>query len=122
MADFPLKFFERNGLVYPITCAPCAFGIANNQAVVTGTTGYIIRVIGWHAQSNTATQGTMVFKSASAGTILTSAKYLPPNTALPWTVDISDGGYFETIVSQGLYMDVTAAAINVDVYVVKYKV
>lgn len=122
MATYPLKFFERNGIVYPVVSVPCAFAIGNNQAIVTGTTGYIVRVVGWHGQSNGAAQGTFIFKSASGGTVLTSAKYLPPNTNEPWCVPLDDSGYCETVSGQGLYADVTAAAINLDVFVVKYKV
>jgi hypothetical protein len=118
----PARVYERNGQVYPVIAIPCAFAVANNQVVVTGTTGYIIRVMGWSVQSNTATQGAMVLKSASGGTVLMSAKYAPPNTGLPWDLPITDSGYMETIVGQGLYCDVTAGAINLDVYVIKYKV
>lgn len=117
----PIRLYEISGTRYPILCAVCVFGIANNQLVVSSVSGYSIRVMGWDIQSNTAVQGTMVLKSASGGTALMSAKYAPPNTAAPWSKPITDSGYFETTTGQGLYCDVTAAAVNLDVYYIQYQ-
>lgn len=96
--------------------------VANNVQIIAAITGQRIRVMGWNGQSDTAAVGRINFRSGTpAGTLLSRVHYLPPNTAVAFFErPVIDSGYFETTVSQGLYMDVVTADVNVEVYYLAY--
>jgi len=114
--------FTKGGAsrVSQIQCAPKELGTGNNQTVVTAVSGERIRVMGWRAQGTTSTQGYFYLKSASGGTLLTARWTFPPSTSLPDILPITDGGYYETNTGEGLFIDITTAALSLDLYYVTY--
>lgn len=118
MSIDPVRRYQIKDEVSTVKCAPLSPAIGNNQAVITAVSGKCIRVMGWDMQSQTATQASVVFKSASGGTLLTTAILLPPSTALPFSKPIADSGWFQTNSGEGLYVDVVAASAWINVYYV----
>lgn len=116
----PVRQFMVQGQVATLQSAALAASIANNQAIVAAVTGQIIRVMGWDAQSNTATQGSFIFKSASGGTAISMLYWAPPSTGAPLFKVIADSGYYETATGQGLFTDVAAGAVNLNIYYITY--
>ena len=122
----PTRNFEIQGQVCTLVCAPIpssTLTVGNNRTVVAGVTGKRIRVMGYDAQGD-AGISTIVFKSASGGTALTAAQYIPngATAGLRYEKAIVDSGYFETLTDQGLFADITVAAVNLNLYYVIYKV
>ena len=117
----PLRIYETPSGVVQLTCTPFNGAVANNQSVVASASGKRIRVMGWVAQSSTAVVGTMLLKSASGGTALMAPLAVPVITAgsndkLP----VIDSGYFETNTGEGLFCDVTVAAIALTLFYITY--
>lgn len=113
--------YETPSGIATIQCAPLTPGVGNNQAVILAISGTRFRVMGWTAQGSTAAMGAILFKSASAGTALTTTMYIQGNANIVIErQDIHEGGYFETLTGEGLYVDVTVAAVNLNVFYITY--
>lgn len=122
----PTRVFEVQGQVVTLICAAIpssTLTVGNNRTVIAGVSGKRIRAMGWDAQGD-AGIGAIVFKSASGGTVLTAAQYVPngATAGLRYEKSIVDSGYFETNTGEGLFADITAFAINLNLYYIIYKV
>lgn len=115
-----VRIYQINGQVSKVKNAPLAAGVGANQSLVAGVSGTVIRVLGFSLQSQAAAQGTALFKSASGGTALSSGYVCPPSALPPYLQDIKDCGYFETLTGEGLFVDVGANSIFINVYYVTY--
>jgi hypothetical protein len=90
--------------VLQVKSAVASIGVGNNQSVIAAVTGKNIRVVAAILQS---ASGTIQFKSASGGTMLT-AVLSPPLTLVHDTM-----GWMETTAGQGLFADVVTATVQV---------
>jgi hypothetical protein len=105
-----------------VMCTPIVLTVGNNRQLVAAVTDSIIEVVGWNAQAVAGAVGAFALKSASGGTFLTTPKTVPPVTAgISDKMPIAFSTYgIRTIVSQGLYADITGADINFDLFWIKY--
>lgn len=116
-----IRKFTINGQVCERKSTQNTFAVANNQSVVAAVTGQRILVLGWKANGTTAAVGVMQFKSASGGTMLTHPIVVPSNAAgnsdlLP----INDTGWIETNTGEGLFVDITGAAVGLTLFYLTY--
>lgn len=81
----------------------------NNNLLVTAVTGSRIVVVSYNVLSAGAADTLLTFKSASGGTNIYFEE-APANTKTPNKGIFNPCGHFETIVSQGLYVDCGAGA------------
>lgn len=111
----PIKYYEINGQVCQVYCAPLAFTVANNQTVLAAITGKKIRVMGLDGYSDGAGGSVVALLDGSGGTVLYRAGFAAAITQAPKLLPIAHSGYFETTVSTGLFLNAitTAGAINV---------
>lgn len=116
----PTKVFQINGQVYKLDGTSFNFGVGNNQAAIAAVTGKIIRVMGLTAQSNAAA-GSVFYKDSNAGT--TKVQVSPAPTAasgLFYTLPVINSGYFESLLSAGIYVDIFGAAVVSDLFYIIY--
>lgn len=113
----PPQKYQVRGEVAQVFCTQLiALGATNNQQVIAGITGKVIRIMGWRVQANGGAIASVNFKDGSGGTIFTIFN-APPNTngdidSLP----VVDCGYHSLPTSTGLFVDigsVTGALITV---------
>ena len=121
----PTKAIEIGGNPYKVLSAVLVGSVANNQSIVAGVTGKIVRVLGWDAQSSSTATGLIRFIDGSGGAGLTNFFWCPIGNSTtvanaPWSKPLDLAGYFETTVSTGLYADVATAAVNCTVYYIQY--
>lgn len=116
----PIRKFEINGQVCTLRCAALVGTVANNQTVVSSISGDIIRVMGLSAQTQNAAAGSFKLES-SGGTALMAPIFAPPLTnGASYELPVIDSGYFETVVSEGLQVDIATQAVNLNVYYINY--
>jgi hypothetical protein len=117
----PVRIYEyKDSGVSAVATGAVELGTGNNQVVVAAVTGKRIRVMGWSVQGTTSTQGYFYLKSASGGSLRTGRWTFPASTALPWHLPVIASGYFETVTGEGLYIDITTAALSMDLYYTTY--
>ena len=116
----PNRVFEVKGEVAPIKSAGGLFLVGNNQAVVTGSTGKKVRVMGWNAQSdNAAGVVSFLLKSASGGTALMAQITVGASPAIE-KQPVVFPGYFETNSGEGLFVDVITNGVYLTVFYILY--
>jgi hypothetical protein len=117
----PIKVFAIGQENCKVQCKPKAASVAANTEVIAAVSGKIIRLMGMSVQSNTSTPGTFFFRSASGGTVLTQEITAPANTdGQPFMWPICESGYLETNEGEGLFVTVTTAALNFNVFFIEY--
>lgn len=115
----PQAYFQMpNGDVCPINWYTGIVTVGNNTKLVDGVSGYIHRVIGWRLYTGAGGLSTFKFKSATGG-----AERL--NLELPASSkDIAEmlpPGYWETVISQGIFVDIGTTAAYVNLAYITYK-
>jgi hypothetical protein len=117
----PIRYYELlNTGISTIQNGILTGAVANNQQIIAAITGKRHRAMGWIIQSTTGVQGSFVFKSSSGGAAISSSLWAPPNTALPYNLEIKDCGYFETNTGEGLFVDVVTAGVYFNVFYLTY--
>ena len=109
---FPAQRFRDKSGALKLMAAVFGAVPGNNQQVIAGISGKIIRIFGWHVQADNTTAGTLALKSGSGGSALYPALTFPANTSPPDRIPIFDGGYFEADVGVGLFADVATANLR----------
>lgn len=117
----PIRLLETPSGIAKVQSAAVALSVANNQTIVPAVTGARIRVMGWKAHGTTGTAGTMLLKSASGGATISPTLPIPANTTFPADIlPLSLTGYCETVAGEGLFADVTGAAISLFLWYITY--
>lgn len=119
----PLKYYQRKGRhseSTPLKAARFSLSTGNDQQIVAAVSGKRIRVMGLIAQSTTSTAGSFTLQSASGGAAFSGGYHAPANTLPPWLLPITDSGYWETEIGEGLFSDVATAAITGDIFYIEY--
>lgn len=117
----PTKIYSINNQTCPLLCKPnSGIAIANNTSVIAAISGSVIRVMGLVAQSTGAGVSGFTLKSASGGTVIFGQVSANSNALAPFLLPITDSGYFETTVSQGLFVDVVTTTLNLSVFYITY--
>lgn len=116
----PQKIFEndKDGVIPVLTIAG-TYGVASNQSLVTGVSNKRVRVVGYAAQSGTATQGVYGFINGSGGSALSSF-VAPPLTLAPALFPITEHGYFETSTGTGLFLNIATASVSLNIFYIIY--
>jgi hypothetical protein len=115
----PPQFFEHKGAVYPLLQAGVSFAVGSNQSLLGGTTGQVIRVMGYDVQSNTGTNG-LIFLLNGSGGATRGLHWAPANTAAPFLRPVINSGYFECDVGVGLFVTISTAAVNININYFRY--
>lgn len=117
----PIRMYENVNGICTVLSTGGTLAVGNNQLVVAAVTGYRLRIMGWIMQSDGATVGKIQFKSASGGTAITGPMGVPTSTSgVLDKLPVTDCGYFETNISEGLYADITTAGIYITLFYIKY--
>lgn len=116
----PVGIYEINGQRCKVLCAVIELGTGNNQSVVASASGKIHRVMGWEAQGTTATVPYFYLKSGT-GTLISTRLSVPGNgSGLIDRRPIVHSGYCETAAGDALLIDITTAALAMNVFYVTY--
>lgn len=93
-----------------------------NILLVTAVANKVIRVTGILAQGQAAGSPSFSLKSASGGTVLSGHIFVPGNAVFPvFLLPVVARGYWETLVGQGLYMDVNGFNLVMNVFYETYE-
>lgn len=115
----PIRNYEIAGQVYTLRPYWLSPGVGNNQVIVAGVAGFKHRVMGFSLQSQSGSQGFLVFKN---GTTAVLAPIVCPGANLPpYDLVIPDAGVFETSTGAAVQCDVGAHPVHVNVWVLTYK-
>ena len=117
----PVRIYEVKGQVCLLQTVVFSYAVANNQSIVAGVAGKIIRVMGYQCQTAGAAPGGFAMKNGSGGAFLLGPFTVPANTAgVVDRLPIVDSGYTETTAGTGLFIDVSTTAINFNIYYIVY--
>jgi hypothetical protein len=97
--------------VMPLLWVIGTFAVGTGIQIIAGETGKAIKVMGYRIQGDTAVRGKVIFRYSAVSVELDKI-YFPANTADPYMIPNLDSGYFQTALSQGLYIDVITADVN----------
>jgi hypothetical protein len=118
MAVSPIQYFEIKGQVYPLLSKTLNAAAGNNNEVIPASSGNIHRIMGLStARSGAGGVGIQDFKSNNAARVQTLYLESQKNTIL---FPITDSGYFETVVSESLTVDLGSDGY-INVYYITYK-
>lgn len=120
----PVRIFEIKGNVCKLLNAAGSATVGSNRTVLTAISGKIIRVMGWKVTSAGSAAGTyFTLLSASGGTTILNGVGVPPNNGASIQTEtgiITSSGYCETVVGEGLYMNVGGADIYYNIFYLAY--
>jgi hypothetical protein len=123
MSDFlrvnSVAYYEDKNGINTILGAGSAVAIGSNTVLIAGTSGKIIRVMGFTLQSQTTTNALVYFLNGSGGATR-SLYYVPGTNQAPYLQAIADSGYFECSSGTDLCVTVSGAAALINVYYYRY--
>lgn len=102
--------------VLPLLTAPLSASVANNQTVISGVPGKVIRVMGWNVTAVTAGASAQTFKDNNGTIKLLLVQPAGGSNIMP----ICDGGYFELTTSNPLTVDVNTTGALINIFYVTY--
>lgn len=131
MSDFltvdPIRMFEIQGQAYRIMSQPITLSSGNNQQVIAGASGYVIRIMGICGITSPNAEASITLKDGSGGTTLIDSLIAPyggtgtdnPGNGL-FNLPLVYCGYCQTTSGTGLYADVATAAIRGTIFYLKF--
>lgn len=116
----PTKTIEIGSSVYQVQWAGIVSTPATNVSVVSGTSGYIIVVVGLIANNiDSTTTGSLQLISNSGGSKIMQDKNVPGTNQLPLILTEKLSGYGKTSSGHALYANIATANCYADVYYLK---
>lgn len=122
MADLrdPLREIEIKARSYKVEVAPISLSTGNNQTLVTGVSGKIIRILGYSLQSQSSTQSGVTFINGSGGPSVVGPVVAPPSTLEPHVLPLNKLGYGECSAGTTLCVNVATASVYGNVWYINY--
>lgn len=117
----PIRKYEIQGQVSTVQSGVFALAVGTDTLLIECVSNERIRVMGWVAQSATATVGNFQLTSETTGPIMTPLAVPGFDTGTSNTLDVTDSGYMETSTGDGLYCDVVTADVNLTLFYIIYK-
>ncbi len=105
---FPPQIFRDKDGPCPIYTAVFAAVPSIGNLLAAAVAGKCVRVVSGQHGASGAAAGYLTFTSATPGTAKNITNN-PPNTIAPVILEFNPGGWFDTNVGEGLYVDVGTA-------------